>query len=733
MRAHEPGESVVRTVGHAPTGIWRSVSAAAARPRTGRRRNVWNALRRRFDPAEYRPTLAADIEIKEFHLKWGNDYAMIANPRDLVHYRLEPEELDVLRMMDGTRTLKEIVLERFQESGDLQLDGVIELTRQLEEGGFMERAYTDAYAAINRAQHPSRIARKARQFTKTLSLDWEGADGFTRWLYNHGLKAFFHPIAIVLGALLGVAGIAAFVAIIRGGNFSFSGESLGLEVLLLMFLNYLITFIHELGHALVVVHYKRRVKSAGFMIFFGSPAFFVESTDVTMLDRRERMIQAAAGPLSEGVVAGIAALYAFAFPETTMAGVLYKFAVLNYFVMFMNLIPLIELDGYWILADFIQVPDLRPRAMSFLRYELFSKLRERERLNRGEIGLSLYGIFGIAFAAFSFYTGFFFWRAIFGDLVVNLWNGGIVTRILLVMLSVFLAGPLLRGAISALRALGRRLSALWDALVFRVQRSWRIEAAEMIDALPIFDELPEDVLSDLAGRVGLRTLGRGEPVFRQGERPDAFYVLRRGSVEVVEEDPDTGREHVIRTLERGAAFGELGLLQGSSRAATVRAVGTAHVFVIDKGTFDELLLDTATALPEFAPTLQAAAELHSLPPFATLTVEQISGLLDHGTWINLPPKRTVFRQGQAADAFYAIASGQVEVSEDRRVVATLGAGDYFGEVALLLDVPRTAAIRTITPVRAFRLNRVGFDAVLARSFARGTLRPHLTVKREQRH
>jgi CRP-like cAMP-binding protein/Zn-dependent protease len=694
---------------------------------------VWRALQRSFDPAYYKPSLAPDIEFKEFSLRWGNDYAMIANPRALLHYRLEPEELAIVRLLDGTRTIKQVVLERFHESGDLELDAVVELVGQLEEGGFLDRDYVDAYAAVERARRPSRFTRGLRRFAKTLTLEWKGADRFTRWLYNHGLKIFFNPVAVVISALIGVVGTVAFVLLVRSGDFSFASESLGYEVMLLLVLNYVLTFIHELAHALVVVHYKRRIKSAGFMVFFGSPAFFVESSDVTMLDRRERMIQAAAGPLSEGVIAAGAALYALIVPEAPISSVLYKFAVLNYFVMFMNLIPLIELDGYWILSDAIQIPDLRPRSLAFVRYELFPRLRMREKLNRGEVAMTTFAIGSIAFAAFSFYTGYFFWQAIFGDLVAGLWDGGPITRLLLVVLGVFLAGPLIRGLISALRALARRARALWEAIVFRLQRSWRVEAAELIDALPIFEDLTEDLLGELAGRVSLRGLGRGEPVFFQGDRPDAFFVVRRGTVEVVEEDKDAAREHVIRTLERGASFGELGLLQGSPRAATVRAAGEAQVFVIDKGTFEELLADAATALPDFAPTLQEAVQIRALGPFSTLDMPGIAVLREHGDWVNLPPNRVVFEQGEVADAFYAVESGQVEVVESGKVVRTLGSGDYFGEVALILDVPRTAAIRTKTPVRAFRVDREGFDAVLARSFARGTLRPHVAIKREQRH
>ena len=58
-----------------------------------------------------------------------------------------------------------------------------------------------------------------------------------------------------------------------------------MQTLVLLVMDYILTFIHELGHAVVLVHYGRKVKSAGFMIYFGSPAFFVESADGLMLDR----------------------------------------------------------------------------------------------------------------------------------------------------------------------------------------------------------------------------------------------------------------------------------------------------------------------------------------------------------------------------------------------------------------------------------------------------------------
>ncbi|MGQ0671004.1 MAG: cyclic nucleotide-binding domain-containing protein [Actinomycetota bacterium] len=692
---------------------------------------LWERLSVQVDPAEFRPKVAPDIEVKEFKLRWGNDYAMIANPRDLLFYRLEPGEVELLPLMDGTRTVKEIVVERFQSSGDLEMSGVSDLVRQLNVGGFLDRPFLDVDEAVKRAMDPvSNSRRKAREFAKTLSIDWKNADALVRWSYTHGLKWFFNRWVAAVSSLVALGGFVAFLSV--QGRFSLSGESAAIESLALLGMSYLLTFIHELAHAVVLTRYDRRVKSAGFMIYFGSPAFFVDASDGLLMSRWQRITQSAAGPFSELIVAGLASLALWAFPDSSGAGLLYKFALLNYFYIFLNLIPLLELDGYWILSDLIQVPDLRPRSLSFLRDDLGRKISKRERFTKQEVGLALYGIVGFAFTILSFYTAFFFWQEIFGSLVRKLWDGGLITQILLVALGLFLAGPVLRAGINLLRSVGRRVRAVWSRVRFRLETKWRVEAASLIDGLPVFDDLPEDVLSDLAGRVRLRTFARGKPVVRQGERPEAFYVVRRGTLQVVEEDPESGNERALRALGRGESFGELGLVEASPRTATVRALEDAELFEIDKGTFDRLLADMIH-VPDFAPTLQAAAELRELSCFATLDPNELSQVLEHGEWVNLAPGEVVFEQGDVGDSFFAVRSGQVDVVEDGELVRTMGPGSYFGEIALLRDVPRTATVAARTPVRAFRLDREGFDRLVSGAFRHGTLKPATGADRTWQH
>jgi len=130
---------------------------------------VWDRLSDLLDPARYRPKLAEYVEIREFPLKWGNDYVMVANTRDLLHYRLPASELPLLRKMDGSRSVKELVLDEFEASGDLDPDAVTDLVRTLYEGNFLDQRYRDVDALVTRALDPVTSRSAARRWPRASS------------------------------------------------------------------------------------------------------------------------------------------------------------------------------------------------------------------------------------------------------------------------------------------------------------------------------------------------------------------------------------------------------------------------------------------------------------------------------------------------------------------------------------------------------------------------------------
>jgi CRP-like cAMP-binding protein/Zn-dependent protease len=694
-------------------------AGVAAGPQAG----IWGVLSDRLDPSTFRPKLAAGTEWKVFHLPWGDDYAMVANPTRTTHYRLPPSDVELFPLLDGNRTVADIVVERLDEEGDLDAGAVVELTQSLHEGGFLDPVPVDTEAALEGALERSRTSLpKLRKFARTLQIDWAGPDRSVTWVYQHVLRFAFRPLAVAVMVAIALGGVAAVVSVQLSGRFHLDATAAPAESGIFIGLSFVLTFAHELGHAAVEKHYGRYVGSAGFSLYFGRPSFYVNASDSLMMDRWPRILLFAAGGFAELVLAGLGSLVLFFFPDWGVASFLYRFALLNLFVIVLNLVPLLELDGYWIFTDLIQVTDLRPRSLAFIQHDLWHKLRTRERITPQEFGLAFYGVVGSFFTVVVLVSSFYFWRATFGGIVESLWNGGLTSRLLLLLLAVFVGGPLIRGAVTLGRSLGLRIRGLWRRARFRYETSWRIEAAQLIDALPAFEDLPEDVLSDLAGRVRLRTVRAEHPIFRQGDRAAAFYVIRKGEVRIEVEHPDTGDTQLLNTLRPGDSFGELGLLQATARAATARASGEVELFEIDEGTFDRLLADSIDA-PEFGLTLQAMAELREHPAFQHLSSEALGGLLEHGRWVTASVGEAIVTQGEEGDAFYAIRSGRVDVVRDGETIAQLGPGEHFGETALLTDEPRNATVVAHTPVRAFRLSREGFDNVIAEAFHRRQLLP----------
>jgi putative peptide zinc metalloprotease protein len=613
----------------------------------------------------------------------------------------------------------------------MELAGVAGLVWSLYTENFLTQRYIDVDHMLDKAMHPSR--RKLRQFARTLSVNWEQPERPVKWAYDHGLRWTLTKPFVITSFFIVVAGVWAFVKNYQSHLFGLTGKSLLIGFLVLIAIDYFMVAVHEMGHALVLFHNGRRMKNAGFQLYFGCPAFFVDASDGLMMARKWRVLQAVAGPYGQAVGAGIASIIAWAYPQWAVSETLYRYSVLAYLNIFLNLTPLLELDGYWALSDLLKIPDLRPRSIEFVQHDLVHKLRTRERWHAADLGLLLYGVLGLVATVLILFSGFFFWRVVFGGLVTSMWNGGIETRVILLILGLFILNPVIRAVIRGIAALGRRIRILGRQLRFRLQRRWRVEAARMIDALPLFDDVPEEVLNQVAGRVRLRSVRSGQTVFRQGERAEAFYVIRKGNLRVVEENPETGAEvRTLRVLGRGESFGEVGLAESAHRSATIRASGDAELFEVDKGTFDELLADRVH-LPEFAPTLQAVTELGELRCFAFLQPDELAQLYEHGEWINVPPTTAIIQQGAAGDAFYAVGSGQVSVEDDGKAVRTLGPGSHFGEVALLLDIPRTATVRALTPVRAFRLDRPGFDQLIRGAFKTGAVSPVVPLDRIEDH
>jgi putative peptide zinc metalloprotease protein len=684
--------------------------------------DVWAALDHAVDLGASRPKLAADVEIARFRTRWGSGYTMVKNPRGPSYFRFTDEDGGILELLDGTRTVREIIVDRLRDSDELDVDSVVSLVELLLEGDFLEERWVDAYELINKqlASQANQMSRRLRKVLKEQTIRVNHVDELIAWIYRHGGRWLFSwRVNIPLLAIF-LGGTVLFGLDVGVKHFTLSSNALATTFGFLFVFNILVTMVHELGHALGVKHAGRQILGAGFQLYLGSPTFFVESSDVMLATPKQRITQSWFGPYMDLIVSGGCAALAFAFSDSGSAQVLFNFAALGYLAALMNLIPFLELDGYWIVMDALHTTDLRPRSLAFLRHELPEKVRYRESLSRFEWVLLGFGVLGVLFTIAALVSSYLFWKPIFGAFVSKMWHGGVVAQLLLVLIGVIVLGPLMHALMALGRKVGQRLRFFARRVRFRTELGWRREAGEMLSRMPLLDDIPLDALNELAGRVTLRRVSAGEAVVRQGDTATEFFLVRHGRVNIVDETPD-GEDDVLRSVSEGEAFGEVALLQSTQRTATARAESDCELFVVDKGSFDRLLADHVR-VPDLAPSVSALNDVWSLPPFRKLSADDALRVAQAGEWVALHSDTEVITEGEAGDAFYVVAAGRLQVFEHGNLVRDLGPGDHFGEIALLLDVPRTATVRSRTPVRLFKLDRDAFKAVVARAFRSGAVR-----------
>jgi CRP-like cAMP-binding protein len=120
--------------------------------------------------------------------------------------------------------------------------------------------------------------------------------------------------------------------------------------------------------------------------------------------------------------------------------------------------------------------------------------------------------------------------------------------------------------------------------------------------------------------------------------------------------------------------------------------------------------------PRFTPA--TTHELQRVALLAELPGEVLEGLARRMERETVAAGETVVREGDEGDRFYVVLSGMLSVTQSTLGPrAMLRPGDYFGEVALAMHVPRTASVHALTPATLASCDRATFDELLRPLFA----------------
>ncbi len=237
---------------------------------------------------------------------------------------------------------------------------------------------------------------------------------------------------------------------------------------------------------------------------------------------------------------------------------------------------------------------------------------------------------------------------------------------------------------------------------------------------PLLSGLSGDELETFIDSLKLRHVAAGTSVFREGDHDDCLYLIGMGSMLLRTRDAQ-GKQQVFSHLSEGDFFGERTFMSRAPHLDEAIAETDCNILVIDRITFDEWVMKypgIQSTIEDFYRQRVLARVLAITPVFKGVPAEARLTLADHFCLRAFGKGDVIVREGETEGTFYLIRSGSVDVSTsdmgkdgDQVELGKMGEGDFFGEVALLTDKPRTATVTACEESELMELSRMDFDKI----------------------
>ena len=482
-------------------GIWNSVDNSLAE--VSGAPDLWEQLRERADFASSKPRKIGGIEERRLESNREGEYYILKSPATGTYLKLTDRDYYLWNLMDGTRSVTDLVVAYFCEYSSFAFDRVNSLVTQLRNNFFLTDQPVNTFDKLKKELDRKTFKYKADVFWESFlnrEFPLHSIDGYIDKAYKKVGWIFFTTPMKILYMILSLAGAFFFGGQLNSGSYPILRiwDSYGLGFLTLLVI-YFITFaIHETAHAFAAKSYGRDIRKGGFMMYFGMPAFFMDTTDMWMEPRRARIAVSWAGPYSQLILGGLCSMIAAISPEAPVSSLLFRFAFFSYLSVFFNLNPLLELDGYFILMDWLDLPFLRRKSLTFVRRDLWQKILRREEFSRDEKIFSVFGILAGIWSMCAIGIAIYLWeRRVFGALA-EVPGQSLLYKLYLGAIVVFFGVPLLI-------ILATKLSSVVYAAFAWLSDSKYLETNKNLIALLVGVSVALTVVCFFAPKVGLET------------------------------------------------------------------------------------------------------------------------------------------------------------------------------------------------------------------------------------
>lgn len=310
-----------------------------------------------------------DLAFQQIHCQ-GKGYWVVKDPVALAYFQLQPEQHQVLQLLDGKRNLEEIregLLEGFPFArptlADIQ-STIIDLhSKRLVRGNRFGQGM--ALFASGQKKRFEKLWATLKNVLYIRLSGWDPERTLT-WLYPL-VRWMFQPWAVAVAAV--IAATAWAIVAIQFDTFrqrlpEFK-QFFGWPNLVYLWVTLAITKIfHELGHGIACRHYGGECHQIGLILLVFSPTLYCDVSDSWMLPNKwQRIVIGAAGMYIEVIVSSLA-LFAWWFTQPGLLNhlLLNVFFISSITTVIFNLNPLMKYDGYYMLSDLLEIPNLTRKA-----------------------------------------------------------------------------------------------------------------------------------------------------------------------------------------------------------------------------------------------------------------------------------------------------------------------------------------------------------------------------------
>jgi putative peptide zinc metalloprotease protein len=332
-----------------------------------------------------RPRVRSGYALKRLDAEEGQRRWVLRDLSREGYLRLADKDAQLFELLDGTRSLADLIGEAEQRFGATGSARLARLLADLGERGFL----AGVASARAEAEEPASFWRRLVTPREKV---FPGVGARFEALYRHGGWVLFSRPALLLLAALCVAGVGVFGALIglRYGTPFLVAEKIGLGGLVFLIGRFLVVAVHETAHGLAMASFGRRVQKAGLKLVVILPYAYVDTSEAWFEPRRRRIAISGAGPASDFALGAIFSLCCLALPGGTVRDICFQLAFAGYVGAFFNLNPFIERDGYHMLVDWLREPGLRRRA----REQFARRLSGRGRSSDSPV-LARYSLWGL--------------------------------------------------------------------------------------------------------------------------------------------------------------------------------------------------------------------------------------------------------------------------------------------------------------------------------------------------